>query len=86
MIDHLESLSLTDTAQVSNPEECVSSPLRQLHSMLSLPSSFWSDQSPEKLETITLCRISRKAQPLTVMHSLTINADLSWTLCKSTQN
>ena len=32
MIDHLESLPLTDTAQVSNPEECVSSPLRQLHS------------------------------------------------------
>ena len=27
-----------------------------------------------------LCRISRKAQPLTVTHSLTINADLSWTL------
>ena len=80
MIDHLESLPLPDTAQVSNPEEYVSSPLRQLHSMPSRPSSFWSDQSPESLETIMLCRISRKAQPLIVTHSLTINVDLSWTL------
>ena len=78
-----QSLPTTSAAQMLNPErtpECVSSPLCQLHSTLTLPNSFWSDQSPENLETIMLCRISRKTQPLTVTHSLTINADLSWTL------
>ena len=78
-----QSLPTTSAVQMLNPErtpECVYSPLCQLHSTLTQPNNFWSDQSPENLETIMLCRISCKTQPLTVMHSLTINADLSWTL------
>ena len=56
-----QSPPVTSTAQMSNTEhtpEAVSSPLRQIHSTISLPSSFWSDQSPENLETIMLCRNS----------------------------
>ena len=56
------------------------SPLNQLHSILILPSSCWSDQTQDKDETIMLCRMSHTPKQLTVTHSLSINADLSWTL------
>ena len=55
--------------------------LHQLHSSLKLPSWVWSDQSPDQLEKIVLCKISQESgsssQPLTVAISLTINPDLT---------
>lgn len=58
--------------------------LKQLHSSLKVPSRAWSDQSPDGLEKIILCKISQESgsssQPLTVTHSLTVNSDLTWAL------
>ena len=50
------------------------SPLHQLHTMLSLPSRYWSDQTQDRDEKIMLCRMSEQ---LKVTHSL---SDLSWSL------
>ena len=48
--------------------------------MLSLPSRYWSDQTQDRDEKIMLCRMTRMSEQLKVTHSLSINADLSWSL------
>lgn len=58
--------------------------LHQFHSSLSLPSKSWSDQTPDGLEKIKVCKLSQDessstAQPLHVIYSITVNPDL--TLC-----
>ena len=57
--------------------------LHALHSSIVLPDS-WSDQSPDGLENILLCRISNQASSgtmsLRITHCLKISDDLSWSL------
>ena len=48
--------------------------------MLTLPSSNWSDQTQDLDEKIVLCRMTHTSEQLKITHSLSINADLSWSL------
>ena len=86
-----ESQELQVTGPETVPEETSSSTnkvpvsaLHSLHSTISLPSRAWSDQSPDRLNQICLCKISQFSNggklPLFLTHSLTVKADLSWSL------
>ncbi len=60
------------------------SPLQQICSALTFPSTEWSNQSPADLSKLQICKIPQicgnSSQPLRIVMNLTINADLSWSL------
>jgi len=60
------------------------SPLQQICSALTFPSSEWSDQSPADLNKLQICKIPQicgnSSQSLRIALNLKINADLSWSL------
>ena len=54
--------------------------------MLTLPSSNWSDQTQDLDEKIVPCRMTHTSEQLKITHSLSINADLSWSLFVKVHN
>ena len=58
--------------------------LNQVHSALVLPSTGWTDQSPDGLGKIVVCKLSNQssssAQPPSLLFSVIVQPDLTWNL------
>ena len=73
------SLNHSDSSPIQTPLT-----LQDLHRCLKLPNRYWSDQSPQPLLSIKLCKLlsldSTSKQPLVITHCVTVNSDLQWSL------
>ena len=80
---HLKCHLLSKLPEQTEVQAASNSGLHALHSSIVLPDS-WSDQSPDGLENILLCRISNQVSSgtisLRITHCLKISDDLSWSL------